>query len=133
VLIEAAQQRPMLELSLFRVPTFTGGLLAAFGISASLFSLLTYIILYLQADLGFSPLGTGLRVLFLTVPVFVAVGIAGRLTAVVPVRPMTALGAIFAGQLLSTVTRRLAARRCPPTPTRSPPPPAATPTLTAAS
>lgn len=48
VLIEAAQRRPMLDLSLFRVPTFTGGLLAAFGISASLFSLLTYIILYLQ-------------------------------------------------------------------------------------
>ena len=107
VLIEAAQRQPMLDLSLFRVPTFTGGLLAAFGISASLFSLLTYIILYLQDDLGFSALGTGLRVLFLTVPVFVAVGIAGRLTTVVPVRPMIALGAIFAGQFLSIVTRRL--------------------------
>src|SRR6266702_3767584 len=41
VFIEAAQQRPMLDLSLFRVPTFTGGLIAAFGISASVFSLLT--------------------------------------------------------------------------------------------
>src|SRR6266568_3685955 len=60
VFIEAAQQRPMLDLSLFRVPTFTGGLIAAFGISASVFSLLTYIILYQQDELGLSALGTGL-------------------------------------------------------------------------
>src|SRR6266702_6859821 len=60
VFIEAAQQRPMLDLSLFRVPTFTGGLIAAFGISASVFSMLTYIILYQQDELGLSALGTGL-------------------------------------------------------------------------
>jgi EmrB/QacA subfamily drug resistance transporter len=95
VIIELAQRRPMLDLSLFRVPTFTGGLIAAFGISASLFSLLTYIILYLQDDLGFSALGTGLRILFLTLPVFVAAGIAGRLTTVVPVRLMICAGFVL--------------------------------------
>ena len=82
VIIELAQRRPMLDLSLFRVQTFTGGLIAAFGISASLFSLLTYIILYLQDDLGFSALDTGLRILFLTLPVFVAAGIAGSLNTI---------------------------------------------------
>ena len=95
VIIELAQRRPMLDLSLFRVPTFTGGLIAAFGISASLFSLLTYIILYLQDDLGFSALGTGLRILFLTLPVFLAAGIAGRLTTVVPVRLMICAGFVL--------------------------------------
>jgi hypothetical protein len=35
VIIEVAQQRPMPDLALLRVPAFTGGLLAAFGISAS--------------------------------------------------------------------------------------------------
>jgi MFS family permease len=95
VIIELAQRRPMLDLTLFRVPTFTGGLIAAFGISASLFSLLTYIILYLQDDLGFSALGTGLRILFLTLPVFVAAGIAGRLTTVVPVRLMICAGSVL--------------------------------------
>src|SRR6266702_5208029 len=60
VIIEAAQRRPMLDLSLFRVPTFTGGLIAAFGISASVFLLLNYIILYQQDELGLSALGTGL-------------------------------------------------------------------------
>ena len=92
MIIELAQRRPMLDLSLFRVPTFTGGLIAAFGISASLFSLLTYMILYLQDDLGFSALGTGLRILFLTLAVFVTAGIAGRLTTVVPVRLMICAG-----------------------------------------
>lgn len=102
VIIELAQRRPMLDLSLFRVPTFTGGLIAAFGISASLFSLLTYIILYLQNDLGFSALGTGLRVLFLTLAVFVTAGLAGRLTTVVPVRLMICAGFVLvtAGLLL---------------------------------
>ena len=95
VLIELAQRRPMLDLTLFRVPTFTGELVAAFGISASLFSLLTYIILYLQDGLGFSALGTGLRVLFLTLPVFVTAGIAGRLTTVVPARLMICAGFVL--------------------------------------
>jgi len=102
VVIEAAQRRPMLDLSLFRVPTFTGGLIAAFAISASVFSLLTYIILYLQNELGFSALGTGLRILFLTVAVFVTAGIAGRLTTIVPVRLMISAGFVLvtAGLLL---------------------------------
>ena len=102
VIIELTQRRPMLDLSLFRVPTFTGGLIAAFGISASLFSLLTYVILYLQDDLGFSALGTGLRILFLTLAVFVTAGIAGRLTTVVPVRLMICAGFVLvtAGLLL---------------------------------
>jgi predicted MFS family arabinose efflux permease len=95
VIIELAQRRPMLDLTLFRVPTFTGGLIAAFGISASLFSLLTYIILYLQDELGLSALGTGLRVLFLTLAVFVTAGIAGRLTTVVPVRLMISAGFVL--------------------------------------
>jgi EmrB/QacA subfamily drug resistance transporter len=95
VIIEVAQRRPMLDLSLFRVPTFTGGLIAAFGISASVFSLLTYIILYLQDELGLSALGTGLRVLFLTIAVFVTAGIAGRLTTIVPVRLMISAGFVF--------------------------------------
>jgi EmrB/QacA subfamily drug resistance transporter len=95
VIIETAQRRPMLDLSLFRVPSFVGGLIAAFGISASLFSLLTYIILYLQDELGFSALGTGLRILFLTLAVFVTAGIAGRLTTVVPVRLMISAGFVL--------------------------------------
>ncbi|MEU5878511.1 MFS transporter [Spirillospora sp. NPDC047279] len=94
---EAVQRRPMLDFALLRKPTFTGGLIAAFGISASLFSLLTYVVLYLQVQLGHSAMETGLRTLFLTGAIFLTAGIAGRLTTVVPVRAMISLGFLLIG------------------------------------
>ncbi len=102
LIIEAVQRRPMLDLSLFRVPAFAGGLIAAFGMSASLFSLLTYIVLYLQDGLGFSAFGTGVRLLFLTLATFVTAGAAGRLTTVIPVRLTISAGFVLvaAGLLL---------------------------------
>src|SRR6266436_4147096 len=50
--LEAAQQHPMLDVSLFRKPTFNGGLVAAIGLNASLYSLFTYLVLYVQQELG---------------------------------------------------------------------------------
>jgi len=38
----------MFDFALLRVPTFGGGLLAAWGISAALFSMLTFLVIYLQ-------------------------------------------------------------------------------------
>lgn len=97
VIIERVQRRPMLDLSLFAKPTFTGGLLAAFGISASLFSVLTYVVLYMQNQLGFSPFSAGVRTLFLTLAIFVTAASAGRLTTVVPVRVMISAGFVLVG------------------------------------
>ena len=45
VAIELRRREPMLDLGLLRVPTFVGGLTSAFAFSASLFSLLTFIVL----------------------------------------------------------------------------------------
>ncbi|HEY7486746.1 MAG TPA: MFS transporter [Streptosporangiaceae bacterium] len=95
--IEVAQRRPMLDLSLFRKPTFNGGLFAAFGISASLISVLTYVVIYMQNVLHFSALETGLRTLFLTLSIFLTAGLAGRLTTVVPVRGMISSGFALTG------------------------------------
>jgi EmrB/QacA subfamily drug resistance transporter len=97
LLVEALQRRPMLDLALFRKPTFTGGLLAAFGISASLFSVLTYVVVYLQNQLGLSPFGAGVRTLFLTLAIFVTAAAAGRLTTVVPARVMISAGFVLVG------------------------------------
>ena len=47
VVMESRSSKPMFDLSLLKVPTFVGGLLAAFAISASLFSLLTYLVIYM--------------------------------------------------------------------------------------
>ncbi len=92
VAIEATRSHPMLDLRLLRVPTFTGGLIAAWAISASIFSLLTYLVLYLQNILGYSPLQAGLRFLPLTGAIFLTAGIAGRLSARVPTRWLIAPG-----------------------------------------
>ncbi len=94
---ERLQQAPMLDLRLLRVPTFNGGLAAAFAISASLFSLLTYLVLYMQNVLGLSAVETGIRFLPLTGAIFLTAGIAGRLTAHVPRRLLIAPGFLLIG------------------------------------
>jgi EmrB/QacA subfamily drug resistance transporter len=81
VVAERVQREPMFDLGLLRVPTFVGGLAAAFGISASLYALLTYLVLYLQNMLGYSAVEAGVRLLPLTLATFVTAGIAGRLSA----------------------------------------------------
>jgi EmrB/QacA subfamily drug resistance transporter len=88
---------PMFDLTLLRKPTFTGGLIAAFGISASIFSLLTYLVIYVQNVLGYSAVGAGVRFLFLSGTAFVAAAVAGRLTEKVPAKWLIAPGFVVVG------------------------------------
>jgi EmrB/QacA subfamily drug resistance transporter len=81
---ELSLKDPMLDLSLLRKPTFVGGLIAAFSISASLFALFPYLVLYMQGILGLSAIDTGVRFLVLSGPIFVTAAIAGRATTHVP-------------------------------------------------
>ncbi|WGL52996.1 MFS transporter [Nocardioides sp. BP30] len=83
---ELRQRQPMFDLGLLRKPTFCGGLVAAFGVSSSVFSLLTYLVIYVQDVLGYSAVATGVRFLFLSGASFVAAAIAGRLTERVPTK-----------------------------------------------
>jgi EmrB/QacA subfamily drug resistance transporter len=97
VVVEALQREPMFDLSLLRVPTFVGGLTAAFGISASLFSLLTYLVLYMQNLLGYSAIEAGVRFLPLTLAIFFTAAVAGRLSATVPTRLLIGPGFLLIG------------------------------------
>jgi hypothetical protein len=97
VVSQRLQQHPMFDLGLLRKPTFTGGLLAAFGVSASVFSLLTYLVIYVQNVLGYSPVAAGVRFLFLSGASFVAAAIAGRLTARVPTKWLIGPGFLVLG------------------------------------
>jgi len=90
-------QDPMFDLGLLRKPTFTGGLIAAFGVSASVFSLLAYLVIYVQNVLGYSPVGAGVRFLFLSGAAFVAAAVAGRLTEKVPAKWLIAPGFVVLG------------------------------------
>jgi predicted MFS family arabinose efflux permease len=95
--VERAQREPMLDLGLFRKPTFSGALIAALAVNGSLFSLLTYLILYLQQSLGLSASATGVRFLPLTVAIFFASGMAGRASEHVPARLLIAPGFVLVG------------------------------------
>ena len=97
VFVERRRAHPMFDLSLFRLPTFSGGSVAAFGLSASIFSMLLYIVLYLQDILGYSPLATGVRVMFLSGAILVSATVAGRLSSHVPVRLLIGPGLIMVG------------------------------------
>jgi EmrB/QacA subfamily drug resistance transporter len=97
VVSQLLQRQPMFDLGLLRKPTFTGGLVAAFGVSASIFSLLTFLVIYVQNVLGYSAVATGVRFLFLSGASFVAAALAGRLTEHVPVKWLIAPGFVLLG------------------------------------
>ena len=69
VVAERRQERPMFDLTLLRKPAFAGASIAAFALSASLFSMFLYLTLYIQNALGYSPLQAGLRFLPVTLAV----------------------------------------------------------------
>jgi EmrB/QacA subfamily drug resistance transporter len=101
VMAERLQAHAMFDLGLLRKPSFDGGLIAALGVNGSIFSLLTYLILYFQHTLGLSAAQTGVRFLPLTGAIFVASGIAGRLSERVPIRALIGPGfALIGGGLL---------------------------------
>jgi EmrB/QacA subfamily drug resistance transporter len=94
---ESTARDPMFDVGLFRLPTFSGGAIAAFGISASLFSIFLYLALYLQALLGYTPFQTGLRILVCSAAIFVVAAPAGRLSSQVPIRWLIGPGLLLVG------------------------------------
>jgi predicted MFS family arabinose efflux permease len=97
VVIEARVAHPMFDLSLFRVPTFVGGSIAAFAMNGSLFAVLVYLVLFLQDDLGYNALGTGVRLLLISGGSLVAATAAGRLSSHMPVRWLIGPGLTLVG------------------------------------
>src|SRR4051794_15890990 len=86
VVVERRRERPMFDLTLLRKPAFAGASIAAFALSASLFSMFLYMTLYIQNALGYSPLQAGLRFLPTTLLSFFVAPIAGQLSAPPPGR-----------------------------------------------
>ncbi|MDX6672773.1 MAG: hypothetical protein QOH11_191 [Solirubrobacteraceae bacterium] len=97
VLVELRQDSPMLDLSLFRKPTFTGASIVAFALSASMFAMFLYITLYMQNILGFSPLDAGLRFLPLSLISFFVAAAAGPLSERFSKRIFFVLGLALVG------------------------------------
>jgi EmrB/QacA subfamily drug resistance transporter len=97
LVVEGRVAHPMFELSLLRVPTFTGGSIAAFAMNGSLYAMLLYLVIYLQDILGYSALDTGLRVAIISLAQLVTSVAAGRLSERVPVRWLIGPGLLLVG------------------------------------
>lgn len=88
---------PMLDLSLFRKPAFTGAALAALTSAGANFGLTFYIVIYLEKVRGASPLLTGLEFLPITAVSFVVSPLAGRLIARVGARWLMGAALLLVG------------------------------------
>jgi EmrB/QacA subfamily drug resistance transporter len=97
LVVEGRVAHPMFDLSLLRVPTFTGGSVAAFAMNGSLYAMLLYFVIYLQDILGFSPLGAGLRLAIISLAQLVTSTLAGRFSEHVPVRWLIGPGLLLTG------------------------------------
>jgi EmrB/QacA subfamily drug resistance transporter len=97
VLAERRVRAPMLDLSLFRNRAFDGASIAAFVLSASMFSMFLYLTLYVQNSLGYSAFQSGLRFLPVTLLSFVVAPVSGKLSERYGVRWFIAGGLALVG------------------------------------
>jgi EmrB/QacA subfamily drug resistance transporter len=95
--VELRSEHPMLDLRLFRVPTFTGAQIVAFSIHASMFSMFLYITLYMQNVLRYSPLEAGVRFLPVSLLSFLVAPAAGKLAERLGVRVFLSTGLALIG------------------------------------
>jgi MFS family permease len=101
LVIEAVQQEPMLDLSLFRSRAFSGTQLSTATTHGGFFALLMYLSLYFQDQLGYSALKTGLCFLTVNVPILLAGPVAGAFMDRLPAWTLPAAGlALVGGGLL---------------------------------
>jgi EmrB/QacA subfamily drug resistance transporter len=80
VLLERHQRLPMLDLALFKNPTFTGANLAMLLVALSMFGVFFFLSLYMQNILGFSAVQAGAAFLPMTLLVMVVAPVAGKLS-----------------------------------------------------
>jgi EmrB/QacA subfamily drug resistance transporter len=98
---ERRTRDPMLQLTLFRVPAFSGTAIVAFAQSVALYPLFLFLAVYLQAVLHLSPTGTGLRLLPMTIVFFLVAPVSGKLTSRTQLRiPLTVALVLIGAALL---------------------------------
>ena len=96
-LAERRAADPMLPPALFAIPPFTGTAIVAFAQSVALYPLFLFLAIWFQEGLGYTPLQTGLRMLPITLVIFVVAPLAGRLTGRVPLRLPLVTGLLLIG------------------------------------
>jgi EmrB/QacA subfamily drug resistance transporter len=104
VVIQSRGSNPMLDLNMFRTPTFSVVLLSAMAFNFAAFAFFPFVSIWLQQQLALKPVAAGLALLPLSVVAFVVAGSVGRHLHSVPFRFPIGVGLILigAGGLLLT-------------------------------
>jgi EmrB/QacA subfamily drug resistance transporter len=101
VLLELRQRIPMLDLSLFRDPAFSGANTVMFLVGLAMFGIFFYNSLFLQRVLGYGAIKTGATFLPMTVLIILVAPPAGRLSDRIGPRWLMGTGmTLLAGSLL---------------------------------
>ena len=80
IVLESRQRLPMLDLSLFKIPSFVGANTVALLVSLGMFGVFFFISLYVQNILGYSPTKAGAVFLPMTVLIIFIAPVAGKLS-----------------------------------------------------
>ena len=80
MLLESRQRLPMLDLSLFRNPTFAGANTVMALVGLAMFGVFFYNSLFIQNVLGYSAVQTGATFLPMTVLIMFVAPVAGKFT-----------------------------------------------------
>jgi EmrB/QacA subfamily drug resistance transporter len=92
VLLERHQRLPMLDLSLFKIGSFTGANVVALLVSLGMFGVFFFVSLFVQNILGYSPTKAGAIFLPMTVLVILVAPMAGKLSDRVGSRWLMGIG-----------------------------------------
>jgi EmrB/QacA subfamily drug resistance transporter len=97
ILLELHQRLPMLDLSLFKNPSFAGANTVAMLVSLGMFGVFFYVSLYVQNILGYSPTKAGATFLPMTCLIILVAPLAGHLSDTIGSRWLIATGMTLLG------------------------------------
>ncbi|GIJ44293.1 MFS transporter [Virgisporangium aliadipatigenens] len=95
VVVENRRPQPMLDLALFRRPSFVAVMLAGALLMASAFAILAYTSVWLQQVLGLGPVRAGAALVPMAAAAFVSSGLSGRFLANVAPRLPIGVGLLL--------------------------------------
>ena len=97
VLLEMRQRIPMLDLSLFKNPTFAGANITMLLVALAMFGVFFFVSLYMQNILGYSATQAGATFLPMTILIVLLAPVAGKLTDRIGGRWLIGAGMTFVG------------------------------------
>lgn len=100
VLLESYEGQPLIDLTLFRIPPFAGGVLIFFVFQFDKIVVFVFVPLFLQRQLDFSPIEAGLPLVVAILPTLVTSLVAGRSADRFGPRSPTMLGLVANGSAL---------------------------------